>query len=101
MGEMTAGGIAMQNLQEQELDGGDGREDTVAPGGIAGRLTRANDGFWLPRGRPLCFKSSKHGGDTGYHRSTSCTRCDHRPFHTGDTMVDQHRSHHYKLITYP
>ena len=101
MGEMTAGGMAMQHRPEQELDGGDGREYTVAPGGIAGRLTRANDGFWLQRGRPRCFTSSQHGGDTGDHRSTSCTRGDHRPLHPGDTLVDHHRSHHYKLITYP
>jgi hypothetical protein len=101
MGEMTAGGMAMQHLPEKALDGGDGREYTVAPGGLAGLLTRANECFWLPLGRPLWFKASKHGGDTGYHRSTSCTRGDHRPFHIGDTMVDQHRSHHYQLITYP
>ena len=34
MGQMTAGGVAMQNLQQEELDGGDRREHTVAPRGI-------------------------------------------------------------------
>src|SRR5215831_16405595 len=97
---MGARGVAMQNLSKKELHGGDGREYTVAPGGIAGLLTRANDGFWLQLGRPLGFESAQHGGDTGYHRSTSCARGDHRPFHTGDTMVDHHRSHPYKLTTY-
>ena len=91
----------MQNLEEQELADGDGREDTVAPEGIAGLLTRAHDGFWLQLGRPRCFESPQHGGDIGYHRSTPCTRCDHKPLHTGDTLVDQHRSQPYKLPTYP
>src|SRR5215472_8345840 len=70
---MGARGVAMQNLSKKELDGGDGREHTVAPGGIAGLLTRANDGFWWQLGRPLGFESAPHGGDTGDHRSTSCT----------------------------
>src|SRR5262247_1111699 len=101
MGEMTAGGIAMQNLQQKELDGGDGREYTVAPGGIAGLLARADDSFWLQLGRPLCFESAQDGGDTGYHRSPSCQGYDHMPLHTGDIMVAQHRLHLYKLATYP
>src|SRR5215217_9080840 len=101
MRQMTAGGMAMQHLEEQELEGGHGRQYTVAPGGIAGLLPRANDGFRLPRGRPLGCESVQHGADTGDHRFTSCTRGDHRPFHTGDTMVAQHRSYPYKLTTYP
>jgi hypothetical protein len=98
---MGARGVAMQNLQEKELDGGDGREYTVAPAGIASLLARADDNFWLQLGRPLCFESAQHGDDTGDHRSTSCMGCDHRPLHTGDIMVAQHRLRPYKLTTYP
>jgi hypothetical protein len=98
---MSARGVAMQNLSQKELDGGDGREHAVAPGGIASCLTRANDRFWLQLSRPLCFESAKHSGDTGYHRSTSCVCGDLRPWHTGDIMVDQHRLHRYKLTSYP
>ena len=88
---MGARGVAMQNLSQQELDGGDGRQDTVAPGGIAGLLARAAESCWLPLGRPLCCESAQHGDDTGDHRSTSCMGCDHRPWHTGDMMVAQYR----------
>ena len=88
---MGARGVAMQNLSQQELDGGDGREHTVTPGGLAGLLARADDRFWLPRGRPLGCEAAQHGGDTGDHRSTSCKGGDHRPWPTGDMMVAQHR----------
>jgi hypothetical protein len=100
MGQMTAGGVAMQNLSQEELHGRDRRQHAVAPGGIASRLTRADDGFRLQQSRPLCFESAKHGSDTGYHRSTSCMCGNHRPLQTGDMMVDQHRLHPYKLATY-
>ena len=43
---MGARGVAMQDLSQKELDGRDGREHAVAPGGIADLLTRADDGFW-------------------------------------------------------
>jgi hypothetical protein len=42
---MGARGVAVQDLQPQELDGRDGREHTVAPGGIASLRARAEAGF--------------------------------------------------------
>jgi hypothetical protein len=88
-------------LSQQELDSDDGREHAVTPRGLAGLLTRADDGFWLQLGRPRCLPSAQHGGDTGYHRSTSCMCGDHRPSHTGATMVDQQQLRPYQLTTYP
>jgi hypothetical protein len=35
---MSACGIAMQDLSQKELNGSDGREHAVAPGGIADLL---------------------------------------------------------------
>jgi hypothetical protein len=99
--QMRARGVAMPNLSQKELEGGDGRAHAVAPGGLAGLLACAEDGFWLSLGRPLRCESAQHGGDTGDHRSTSCMCCDHRPLHTGDIMVAQRRLHPYKLTTYP
>jgi len=101
MRQMTAGGMAVQPLEEKERDGGDGRESTVAPGGLAGRRTRAKDGLWRPLGRPRGVESAQPGGATGDPRPTSCPRGDHRPLPTGETLVDQHRSHPYKLTTSP
>src|SRR5688572_28029359 len=98
---MGACGVAMQDLSQKELDGRDGREHAVAPGGIADLLTRADDGCRWPLGRPLCFESAQHCGDAADHRSTSCMRSDHRPVPTGDTMIDQHQLHPYKPTTYP
>jgi hypothetical protein len=69
MRQMTAGGMARQNLSANKLHGSDGREDTLAPGGIAGLLTRANDGCWVHLGGPLGFEAAQHGGDTGDQRS--------------------------------
>src|SRR5215510_4184052 len=47
MGQMAAGGVTMQNLQEKELDGGDRREDAVAPPGIADFAAHREDGVGL------------------------------------------------------
>lgn len=67
---MGARGVAMQHLSEKELNGGDRREHTVAPGGIAGLLARANNRVWWQLGRPLSCASLKHGDEKGYHIST-------------------------------
>jgi hypothetical protein len=69
---MAARGIAVQNLEQTELDRGDRRSYAVAPGSLAGLLTRADNGCWWQLGRPRRFDSAQYGGDTGYHRSTSC-----------------------------
>jgi hypothetical protein len=47
MGQMTTGGIARQNLHQEELHGGDGREDAVTPAGIPDLAAHRHDGFGL------------------------------------------------------
>ncbi len=47
MGQMTAGGVAMQNLQQEELHGGDRREHAIAPGGIPDLTAHGQEGFGL------------------------------------------------------
>jgi hypothetical protein len=74
MGQMTAGGIAMQNLSQEALYGGDGREHPVAPAGVTSLLARGDAGLRLSLGRPFHLKSLEHGGDAGNHPSTSCMR---------------------------
>jgi hypothetical protein len=71
MRHMTARGVAVQNLEQEALDGGRGRQHAVAPGGLAGLLARRHHRVRLEWGRPLCFQARQHGSDTGYHPSTS------------------------------
>jgi hypothetical protein len=47
MGQMTAGGVAVQNLPQEELHHGHGREHAVAPPGIAHLATHREHGFRL------------------------------------------------------
>jgi hypothetical protein len=44
MGQMTAGGVAMQNLPQEEVHGGDGREHAIASGHIPDLTTHGKDG---------------------------------------------------------
>jgi hypothetical protein len=53
MEEMAAGSIAMQNLQQEQLYGGDRREDAVAPGGIPNVAAHREDGVGLQQRSPL------------------------------------------------
>ena len=68
---MTARGVAVQHLEQEELDGGRGRQHAVAPGGLAGLLARRHHRVRLALGRPLGFPARQHGSDTGYHPSPS------------------------------
>jgi hypothetical protein len=47
MGQMAAGGIAMQNLSQEELHGRDWRQPTVASEGIPDLTARSQNGFGL------------------------------------------------------
>src|SRR6266511_3877540 len=73
MGQMTAGGVAIQNLQQEELHGRDRREHAVAPPGIADLATHRENSFGLQQRGPLACKSLQYGGDTWDHGVTSCT----------------------------
>jgi hypothetical protein len=43
MGQMAAGGVALQHLEQEERHGGDRREDAVAPGGIPALTAHGHD----------------------------------------------------------
>jgi hypothetical protein len=47
MGQMAAGRVAVQHLQQEEVHGGDGREDAVAPAGIPNLAAHRQDGVGL------------------------------------------------------
>jgi hypothetical protein len=53
MGQMTAGGVSMQNLQQEELHDGDRREHTVSPCGIPDLATQRENGTGLQQRGPL------------------------------------------------
>ena len=53
MGEMAAGGVAMQNLQQEYLYGGGRREDAVAPCCIPALTAHREDGVGLQQRGPL------------------------------------------------
>ena len=50
---MTARGVPVQNLLQEELHAGDGREHAVAPVGIADLTTSGENGVGLPQRGPL------------------------------------------------
>src|SRR5262249_14537325 len=82
MGQMAAGGVAVQNLQQEYLHGGDRREHTVAPRRIPDLATHRENGVRLqPRG-PLACKPLQDGGDTRDHGGTSWTIGGLMPIHT-------------------
>src|ERR671923_431176 len=81
---MATGGVAVQNVSQEELYGGDGREQTVAPRGIPDLPAHGQNGVGLqPRG-PLACKPLQDGGDTRDHGITSWTIGVLMPIHTGD-----------------
>jgi len=47
MGQMTAGGVAMENLQQEELYGGDRCEHAITPPCIANLATHRENGVRL------------------------------------------------------
>jgi hypothetical protein len=70
---MTARGVPMQDLQQEELHGGDGREHAVAPAGIAHLAAHRQDGFGLEQQGPLAGEALQDGRDMRNHLMTSCT----------------------------
>jgi hypothetical protein len=84
MGPMTAGGVAMQHLQEAAVDGGDRREHAVAPCGIPELTAHRQKGFGLQPHGPLtgeAWQDGRHGRD---HWVTSAMMGTLTPIHTGD-----------------
>ena len=84
MGQMTAGGVAMKDLQQEELHGGDGREHAVTPCGIPDLTAHRQDGFGLQQHGPLAGEALQDRGDVRDHLMTSCTIRMFLPIHTGD-----------------
>jgi len=74
MGQMTASGVAMENLQEEELHGRDRYEHAVAPCGVPDLTAHGQDGVGLQQGSPLRGEALKDGGDVWDHLATSCMR---------------------------
>lgn len=52
---MAAHGVAIENLQQKDLDSHDRIEESVVPLGIANRITRRLDGIGFGVGRPGQF----------------------------------------------
>jgi hypothetical protein len=73
MGQMAASGVAMQNLQQKELHGGDRCEHAVAPTGIPNLAAHGEDGFGLQQRSPLACEALQDGGDVRDHLMTSST----------------------------
>src|SRR5512132_245250 len=84
MGQMTAGGVAMQHLPQEEVYGGDRREHAVAPGGILDLTTHRQHGFGLQQYGPLTCEALQDGSHGRDHLVTSSTMGALTPIHTGD-----------------
>jgi hypothetical protein len=84
MGQMTAGGVAMQHLQQEEVYGGDRREHAVAPGGIPDLTAHRQNGFGLQQHGPLTCEALQDGSHGRDHLVTSSTMGALIPIHTGD-----------------
>jgi hypothetical protein len=64
---MAARGVAMENLQQKDLDGDDRIEESVAPLGIANRMTSRLDGIRVELGGPFGFETLERLGQFGNH----------------------------------
>ena len=85
MGQMAAGGVAMQNLQQEELHGGDWREHAVAPRGIPDLPAHRQDGFGLQQHGPLAGEALQDRGDVSEPSDALLYDKDVLiPIHTGD-----------------
>src|SRR5512132_2908843 len=84
MGQMTAGGVAMQNLQQEEVYGGDRREHAVAPCGIPDLTAHRQNGFGLQQHGPLTGEALQDGSHGRNHLVTSSMMGTLTPIHTGD-----------------
>jgi hypothetical protein len=67
MRHMAARGMAVENLSQEELQGGHGRQHAVAPGGIASLAAYRQNRVRLELGCPLCFQARQHGSATRSH----------------------------------
>jgi hypothetical protein len=84
MGQMTAGRVALQHLQEEYVDGGDRREPAIAPGGLADLTAHGQHSVGLqPRG-PLAGEALQSRGDSRTHRMPPWTIGMLIPIHTGE-----------------
>jgi hypothetical protein len=72
MGPMATGGVAVQPLSQEDLDGGDRREHPVAPREITHLAARGEHRFGWPQGSPRRGAALKDGGDGWDHLATSC-----------------------------
>ena len=68
---MAARGVAMENLQQKDLDGDDRIEESVAPLGIANRITSCLDGIGLELGGPVGCETLERLGQFGNHVGVS------------------------------
>ena len=64
---MATGRIAMENLQQKQLDRDHRIEEAVTPRGVAYGFTGGVDRFGLELGCPICFEALEDGCDTGDH----------------------------------
>jgi hypothetical protein len=99
MGQMAAGGVAMQDLQQEELHGRDRRQHAVAPGGIPNLTAHGQNGFGLQQHGPLASEALQDRGDVWNHLVTSSTIGVLPPIHTGDvwripTTIRSHAIEH-------
>jgi hypothetical protein len=67
MGQMAAGSIALANVPQEELHGGDRREHPVTPPGLPNLATHGQDGVGLQQRSPFACQALKDGSDTRDH----------------------------------
>src|SRR5687768_1752529 len=87
---MTAGGVAMQNLPQEELHGRDRRQHAVAPCGIPDLTAYGEDSFGLQQYGPLAGEALQDGVDVWNHLVTSSTMGVLPPIHIGDAGGSQY-----------
>ena len=85
MGQMAAGRVTVQNLQQEAVHGGDRREDAVAPAGIPNLAAHSQDGVGLEQQGPLVGEALQDGSAVRNHLMTSCTigMCIPQAYRTG------------------
>jgi hypothetical protein len=69
---MATGRVAVQNLQEEELDGRNGREYAVTPRRVTHLTARSEDSVGLQERGPLRSEALQDGGDVGNQLAISC-----------------------------
>ena len=70
---MAADRVTVPHLQQEEVHGGDGREDAVAPAGLPTLAAHRQDGFGLEQQSPLAGEALQDGYEVRDHLMTSCT----------------------------